>query len=363
MDLVLGVALTGEQARWVAVDGTGAGATLDHGVVDVAGAGDLAALDALAERAQWRAIGLTWSPDAADVAGEAQQLLARRAAVTALPHTEAIGLLAAAIADVAGYDFLAVCNVEADAAAVASINAQRITIEPVDGPDPGTRAEQVAEEVRRIRPRPDVVFVLGADDAEALAALLRQVTAQPVLSAAEGEFALPRGAALAAARAAAEPAVAPAPPRRSRRAPALAGAAAVLLVVAVAVGAVGRSSSRTEEPPPSQAGQQTVRPPAPPPSPTAEPAPLAAPGNGAPEAPLVVPESPLAPPEQASVPDAPPVEAPPAEAPVEAPPAAPPPAAEPVPEPVFVPPPPPPPPPPRLRDRILDKIPGIDRFR
>ncbi|OBJ71012.1 hypothetical protein [Mycobacterium sp. 1274756.6] len=373
MDLVLGVALTGGQARWVAVDGTGAGATLDHGVVDVDGtdAPDaLAALDALAERAQWRAIGLTWSEDAAGLAGEAQQVLARRAAVTALSHSEAIGLLAAAIADVAGYDFLAVCNVEADAAAVASINAQRITIEPVDGPDPETRAEQVAEEVRRIRPRPDVVFVLGADDAEALAARLRQVTTQPVLSAAEGEFALPRGAALAAARAATEPTVAPDPARRSRRVPALAGAAAVLLVVAVAVGAVGRSSSRTEEPPPSQAGQQTVRPPAPPPapSPTAEPAPLAAPGNGAPEAPLVVPESPLAPPEQASVPEAPPVEAPPVEAPVEAPPAAPPPAepppaAEPVPEPVFVPPPPPPPPPPRLRDRILDKIPGIDRFR
>ncbi|MGV0636172.1 DUF7159 family protein [Mycolicibacillus trivialis] len=363
MDLVLGVALTGEQARWVTVDGTGAGATLDHGVVD---ADDADALDSLVGRAQWRAIGLTWSPDAAAAAAEAQQVLGRRAAVTALAHDDAIGLLTAAIADVAGYDFLAVCNAEPDAAAVAVVNARRMTVDAVDAPDAESRIDRLTETVRRIRPSPDAVFVLGSAGTEALADRLRQVTTQPVLNAAEGEFALPRGAALAAARAAddrvSEPA---APTRRGRRAPALMAAAAVLLVVAVALGATGRLSWRTEEAPASsQAGQQTVRP-SPPPaaSPTAAPAPLAAPGNGAPEAAPVAPEQPQSPPEQAGSPEAPP--APPAEAPpappAEAPPAvqAPPPAAEPV----YVPPPPAPPPEPRLRDRIMDKIPGLDRFR
>ncbi|ORX06156.1 hypothetical protein AWC30_07050 [Mycolicibacillus trivialis] len=368
MDLVLGVALTGEQARWVTVDGTGAGATLDHGVVD---ADDADALEALVGRAQWRAIGLTWSPDAAAAAAEAQQVLGRRAAVTALAHDDAIGLLTAAIADVAGYDFLAVCNAEPDAAAVAVVNARRMTVEAVDAPDAESRIDRLTETVRGIRPSPDAVFVLGSAGTEALADRLRQVTTQPVLNAAEGEFALPRGAALAAARAADDPVAEPAAPtRRGRRAPALMAAAAVLLVVAVALGATGRLSWRTEEPPASsQAGQQTVRP-SPPPaaSPTAAPAPLAAPGNGAPEVAPVAPEQPQSPPEQAGspeapaeVPPAPPAEAPPAEAPPAEPPPvqAPPPAAEPV----YVPPPPAPPPEPRLRDRIMDKIPGLDRFR
>jgi hypothetical protein len=186
----------------------------------------------------------------------------------------------------------------------------------------------------------------------------------PVISAAEAHLALARGAALASARAVNTLEVSPVKPPWMSRIGALTCilvAAVLTLVVSLSVALGLRlSPGASEQPqvanavdepareasPPSvpQAAPQPPRPAGPPPPPAAAPPPEVPPPVAQTIA-VTAPEPVFAPP--AAAPVAPPVVLPPVPADV-----------PPAPAPAYV----PPPPEPRLRDRIIEHIPIINRF-
>ncbi len=361
MDLVVGLSMTSAAVRLVVVEGaTGEGDTVDHDVVDIAVVRTAARAeepqDALlrnrvfefARNNTLRSIGVTW---AADAAADGSTVLETLAA--------------------SGFDnFLAVSECDAVEALAA--------------------AEQ-----------PEAALLFGSDDdLDLILPLPCSDGPSPVVSAGDTDLALARGAALAAARAMSGLVVQVAPvpvaddaptadddPRRRRRRTSrvgvltsvLAGAALTFVVslsLAVSfhltthsnpVGSEPRGAATASDqpamgaiPPPAAHGwpEPPQFDPAPPPAaaPTPEEAAASAP------APEVAPSN-----EPEFEPPAAPVAPPPVYGPMEAAPAAPPPT------PAEVPPAPaaevPPltipqrqPPQPRLRDRIIEKIPILNRF-
>lgn len=329
MDRVLGLSMTSNVVRWVLVDGaTGDGAAADRGALDIA---DVEAFDAealletLLEAGDPHTVGLTWSPEAEAAAIKVRAALAvlgGGAQLVAVSDVEATEVLARGLADIGGYGFLAVCTVEPDTTVVATVNSQPAVTERIDSTNAVPLIDQVNAVVHGVRPSPDAVFVLGSGDADALASALRDATTRPVLTAAESEFALARGAALAAARALTIPEAPVVKPRISQAgvASSVLAAAAVAFVVSLTLAVVPhRGPASTEQP--HHATAHTARPAAPPST-----------AHAAPPAPADVP------------PDAPPS------------------MAQPLAEPVYVPAAPPPPPQPRLRDRIIEKIPRLNGF-
>ena len=373
MDLVLGLSMTPTAVRWVLVDGTtGEGAPIDRGTRDIAAAFDVdGLLDAVLYGAESRihAIGVTWTRDAEDAANSVLQALDARglANVVTVSEIEAADALARGIAAIAGYVDVAVCVVEPDAAVLAMVDADGVNVERIGRPLDGDDAVELTSSLLTVLDlndlRPDAIFVLGSVDLDLIVSSLATVASSPVISAAEADFALPRGAALASAQAVNTLDAAAAPKHWMSRIGALRSvlvAAVVTFVISLSAALNLRLAPDTDRPEIANAAG------GPAPAAAAPSAPLAP----APSVPLAAPPTPLLAIPQSPAPEAPPLVAktmavtvpPPPEALPDAPPPdAPPPEAVPVPPPpVYVPP--APPPQPRLRDRILEHIPIIGRF-
>jgi hypothetical protein len=286
-------------------------------------------------------------------------------------------VLAAGIAEIADYDDVAVCIVEPDAAVVAMVDGAGVTVDrfarPLDGADVIELPSSVITMLELNEWRPDAIFVVGsAGDLALIQSTLDDVTESPVFSAADADLALARGAALASARAV--NALNAPRTHRSSRIGALASvlvAAVVTFVVSISA-AVGLSltggtdqqpqaANAVDEPEPAAGPEavdkpttpaeaipvvaQTIVKAAPPPPPPAAPV-----IETIPDPPAYVPPDPepaYAPPAPAYTPPAP-AYVPPAPVPAYTPPA-----------PNYVP---PVAPQPRLRDRIIERIPIINRF-
>ncbi|MGE2691124.1 DUF7159 family protein [Mycolicibacterium pulveris] len=386
MNLVLGLSMTSSAVRWVLVDGpTGDGDTVGRGacaLTDSVEAEDL--LDVvLADEYDGglHAIGVTWTNEAEAAASDVLDALAARgfANVIAVSELEAADLLAAGLADIGGYDDLAVCVVEPEAMVVVAVKPDGGTVDRIARPLDGT---DVAPLPQLDDWTPDAVFVLGsAEDLDVVMAALADTTDAPVLSAADADLALARGTALASARAV--NAMAPAGPKVPSKVGALASvlaAAVVTFVVSLSVAVVLSltPSAASEQPQAAASATDPVDEPA-----ASAPAPDPAPGKKvstpAEARPVLAQTIAVAAPPPPAAPVAEPVYVPPAPeyvAPAPAPAYTPPePAYVPPPAPAYVPPPqqpayiPPPQQPayvpapkPRLRDRIIERIPIINRF-
>ncbi|WP_137146751.1 hypothetical protein [Mycolicibacterium sp. CR10] len=392
MNLVLGLSMTSSSVRWVLVEGTtGEGATLDRGSlpVDHDDAFDadtlLSALLAKAGDRRVHAIGLTWTGSAETTASAIWQALTDRRVenVIAVSDVEAAEALTCGIADIAGYDRVVVCVVEPGAAVVAAVTPDGVIADRVD-------AAALAD-VDGLNP--DAVFVVGSGDLDAVVSALEQRIAAPVVTAADADLALARGAALASASAVSILDAEAAPKRQlsptSKLAAVLAAAVVTFVVsLSVALGMtlspggeaprmaraeapVPEAAPAVKAPPPVKAAPKEPKPAAPRPTPpVAEPVAVAVPVPDAlpivdpPAAPPPVYREPIAerpayiPPAPAYVPPpAPPNYLPPAPAPVYVPPVLPPPAQVPGTVPsqgTYQ--------EPRLRDRIIERIPIINRF-
>ena len=409
MDLVLGLSMTARAVRWVLVEGTtGEGRPVDRGAIsldDVAGYDPDGLLRGLVDDNELsgahhlHAIGVTWTNDAAPLAGHVMEALDARGYgnVFAVSEIESAGMLAGGIAEITGHDDIAVCVVEPDAAVVAIVTPDDVSADRVERSE--TFVEEVAGLLALTDRSPAALFVLGSDARESTVAELAGAVTPAVITSAESDLAFARGAGLAAALAV-NTAAAPDEPRRWTKVGALSsvvGAALVTLVIASSAavgvhlhpGAVQQSThaaaleesvrdARPMPKPAEKAVEETVgkverqitkRVPA---APVAVPAAPAGPPEAVPAAPP--PRAPA--PEPAYVPPAPePAYVPPAPDPAYVPPAPEPAYVPPAPEPAYVPPPAPPavaPPPyvppviypkPRLRDRIIDRIPILNRFR
>ena len=366
MDLVLGLSMTSADVRWVLVEGTTAeGATICRDEADADTLDDIIA--AIGDN-RLHAVGVTWSNEAEAAATTLLDALADRGLynVITVSEEEAADALAAGIADRGGFQDVAVCLVEPDDALLALVDADGVTTERIEPTADGVFAVLDGKAAH-----PESIFVLGsAGDLDSLAGSF-DGAGVPLITAAEADVALARGAALASARAVNALDARPARWRMPSRIAALTSvvAAAIVAFVVSLSAALGigltpdRDSTVTQRvaaveqqpaqlpaaPSPVQAAPQPV--PAVPPPPPAAPAPEAT----APEAQTIVEAAAPLP----DVPDAIPMIEPPAATPPE-------PASAP-PAPNFVPPapnyvPPAPPPQPRLRDRIIERIPIINRF-
>ncbi|MGV0815944.1 hypothetical protein ABQF34_28675 [Mycolicibacterium boenickei] len=385
MDLVLGLAMTSGAVRWVLVEGTtGEGRPVDRGAIsfdDVAGYDPDGLLRGLVDDTELdgmhriHAIGVTWTNDAAPLAGHIMQALDARGYgnVFAVSEIEAAGMLASGIAEITEHDDIAVCIVEPDAAVVAVVTPDDVSADRVERTD--TFVADIAG-LLALTGRPiSAMFILGSDASEPIVAALAEAIPTQVVTAAESDLAFARGAGLAAALAV-NTAATPAKKVHWTKVGALSaivGGALVTLVVATsaaigvhlhpgAVQETAQASSVGESAPEARPAPKPAQKPAPKPAEkvATKPAPPKAPP---PAAPVLEAANPPAhqPPAPAYVPPAPePVYVPPAPAPAYVPPPAPP-AYVPPPAPVYV----PPPvtyPQPRLRDRIIERIPIINRF-
>jgi hypothetical protein len=415
---VLGLSITSAAARLVVVEGTaGEGETVGHHAVDIDAIRTFGRDDArgVAEllfenpfvatdlAGRLRSIGVVWT-DAASAEGTlVLQGLADAGFdnFIAVSQSDAVATLAKALKDLAGSTDVAACIVEPEEVLVATVSSAATQTDRIARIDDDID-ELVRDMSSLLQPpgwTPDTTFVLGsADDLDLVVALLQDAAPSSIVSAAEADGAMARGAALAAAWAisGAEPAVAvpdgvltAADERRehrSRRLPKLntrVGAltrvlvAAVLTFVVSVSAALGLRLTSAARPSPDDQPPAAAAPAAAVPAPDALPSPASPPPPQAPpaEPPPLAPETIVA--EAASVPDAIPGEAlidaaPVAPAPVYGPMEPAPPANVP-PEPAYVAPPPTvpdyaapaapqPQPQPRLRDRIIEKIPIINRI-
>ena len=205
--------MTSRAVRWVLVEGTtGDGATIDRGTFDLTEAVDpddlldVLLIDEADNR--MHAIGLTWTNEAEDAASGVLAALTARDYdnVIAVSELEAADVLAAGIAGIADYDDVAVCIVEPDAAVVALVTSEGVTVDriarPLDGADVVELPSSVMAMLELDDWLPDAIFVVGsAEDLDLITTTLEAVTDSPVISAAEADLALARGAALASARA------------------------------------------------------------------------------------------------------------------------------------------------------------------
>ncbi len=398
MDLVLGLSMTATAVRWVLVEGTtGEGAPIDHGTLDMAGRGPLDAATLVAglpESVTQRvhAVGVTWTRQAEAAADPVLAALAGHGLenVIVVSEVEATEVLAQGIADITGNGRVAVCAVEPGVALVAVVDGGEVTVERIDRPVDGSDVAALSHELRAMVDATafEAVFVLGSGYLDPIVSSLSAATTTPVITAAEADFALARGAALTSALAVNILDAEPARRRRLSTTGALAcvlGGAVITFVVSGSI-ALGLQLAPSSDKPDVTNVAEQVAPAASPPSPAQAAPPPASEAPAPPAAPAVAETIALAPPpppEAAPVPaaDDPPQGPPPvyseplAPAPAYVPPAAPPPVPAYVPPapayqppaPAYVPPPPPayaPPaqPKPRLRDRIIEKIPIINRF-
>jgi hypothetical protein len=355
VDLVLGLSMTSADVRWVLVEGpTAEGATICRDTADFDTLDDIIA--AIGDD-RLHAIGVTWANEAEAAASTLLDALADRGLdnVITVSEEEAADSLATGIADRGGYSDVAVCIVEPDDALVALVDADGVTTE---------RAAPVADEMLaqldRADSHPEAIFVLGsADDIDSIADAFHGA-AVPVITAAEADLALARGAALASARAVNALDAQPARWRMPSRIGALTSVAAAAVVVFVVSLSAALGLGLTPDRDSTVAQRDTA-------ATTNQPAQLPIAPSVAQAAPQPVPAAPpppppAAPPEVAAPPVAHTIEE--AAAPVpDAIPEVEPPAALPPAPPAYVPPAPAPPvPQPRLRDRIIERIPIINRF-
>jgi hypothetical protein len=365
MDLVLGVSMTSRAVRWVLVEGTtGEGTTISRGTFDLDEAVDPTdLLDAVLidePDNRMHAIGLTWTNEAEDAASGVLEALRARGCdvVIAVSELEAGDVLASGIAGIAEYEDVAVCIIEPDAAVVAIVDSEGVTVDRFGRPSDGSDVVELPSSVMAMLElddwHPDSIFVVGsAEDLDLIKTTLEAVTDAPVFSAAEADLALARGAALASARAVNGLETAGSQgPSRVRALTAVLAAAAVTFVVSLSV-ALGLSlSPSVTEPQAANTEPAAEVPPPPRPQSATKVSNLTASLRAA--RPVVA---------QTMVVAAPPAPefAPPA-GPAYEPPAYTPPApayVSPAPPPAYVP---PVAPQPRLRDRILERIPIINRF-
>jgi hypothetical protein len=383
MDLVLGLSMTSTAVRWVLVDGTtGEGAPMDRGALDTAET----TLDAdrlletllddenLAE-STIHAIGVTWANDADSDASTVLDALEARGLenVVAVSEIEAAEALATGIAEIAGYDDVAVCIFEPEGALVATLGADGVTVERNDRPLDSAEAVDLTSTTVALDLNDralDAIFVVGSADLDPIVSTLEAVAAVPVISAAEADMAMARGAAVASAQAvnALDAELAPvrrfAMSRTGALTSVLAAAVVVFIVsLSVALGLQLTADPAPEEPQIANAAQG--------PAPVASPPSVAQAAPKQPRPAASAPGPPAGPPPNARqvvalkmvVAAPPPVYRAPAYEPPAAAPVAPPPAAPPAP--AYVPPRPAVPavpPQPRLRDRIIERIPIINRF-
>ncbi|KHO22943.1 hypothetical protein H7I55_31905 [Mycolicibacterium setense] len=381
MDLVLGLAMTSRAVRWVLVEGTtGEGHPLDRGAIsleDVAGYDPDGLLRGLVDDTELEgghrihAIGVTWTNDAAPLAGHIMQSLDNRGYgnVFAVSEIEAAGMLASGIAEITEHDDIAVCIVEPDAAVVAIVTPDDVSADRIE------RSDSFVADITgllALTGRPvTAMFILGSDAQDPIVAELAQALPTTVITSAESDLAFARGAGLAAALAvntAAEP-VKTVHLTKVGALSSIVGGALVALVVATsaaiglhlhpgAVSETAHTASIEESAPEAGPAPKPVQKPAV--KPAGKPAPAAPPHTPAAPPPAQAVEA-ADPPAHQRPAQAPPAPAAPAPEPVYVPPApAPPPA------PVYAPPPYVPPPvtypQPRLRDRIIERIPIINRF-
>lgn len=378
MEFVLAVSVTSTAVRWVRVEDK-TGEPVDRGSLDVDALasfdpGDLLAAllgdeppVADAAEGEVRRIGITWTPAAEAAAGAVLEALAIRGvdSTVVVPQVDSAEALARGIADIAGYPDVAVCIVEPDVVIVAMVGGGEVMVDVLDRVAHGGEPVDVTGHVTSILEvtgrQPDALFVVGSDVPDTVVPALADAVSSPVISAAEADLAMARGVALR---------MTGGPGQLDAARPRLAvGALASVLVAAVVTFVVSgsvavtllltpdteRPRAASEQPAGVTIPEVATRPlPAAPPPPAAVQAPAAAP---------------VAPPEVVATAEAlPPAEAPPAEAPpvAQTVAVAPPPEAVPMapPAPVYVPPPPvpAPPPQPRLRDRIIERIPILNRF-
>ena len=386
MDVVLGLSMTSLAVRWVLVEGTtGEGSAVDHGSLstDTEEFDADALIDALLHKAgadRFHAIGLTWTGAAETTASAIWQALSDRCVenIISVSDLEAAEALTCGIAGIAGYERVVVCVVEPGAAVVAALTPDGVTADRVDAADLGD-VDGVA---------PEAVFAVGSGDVEGLVADLERRTQAPVISAGEADMALARGSALASAGAVSLLETRTVPTQRRPSPPkklaSVLAAAVVTFVVSLSVALVPHSEAPRMENPGVSVPDAADTPPSPPraapratksPTPrtarapaTAEPVAVAVPVPDAgliterPATPAVVlPESeePLAP-----------VTAELAPGPGYVPPLPPPNDLPPAPLPAYMPPLQPPAAvvsqqqqqQPRLRDRIIDRIPLLNRI-
>ncbi len=350
MDLVLGLSMTSADVRWVLVEGTTAeGATICRDALDFDTLDDV--LAAVGEN-RLHAVGVTWANEADTAASTLLDALEDKGLdnVITVSDEEAADALAAGIADRGGYSDVAVCIVDPDDALVTVAGSDGVTTERV-----GPTVDDVLAALDRSGAQPEAIFVLGsADDIDAIASSI-EGAGTPVITAAEAELALARGAALASAQAVN---ILDAPQERWHL-PSRIGALTSVLAAAVVVFVVSLSVAlglvMTPDTDSTVAQQDTA-------ATTDQPARVPAAPSVVRAVPRPVPAAPVAPPPAV----APPVAQTIVEAAAPAP-EAPPPVYDTAPEyvppaPAYVPPAPPPPPPPRLRDRIIERIPIINRF-
>jgi hypothetical protein len=368
VNVVLGLALTSTDVRWVLVEGTtGEGATIHRDGIDFDTLDDIIA--AVGDN-RLHAVGVTWTNEAEAEASLVLDALAARDLdnVITISELEAADVLAAGIADRGSYDDVAVCLVEPDAAVIAMVTPEGVTVDriarPLDEADAVELPSSVIAMLDLDEWQPEAVFVVGsADDLDLVMSTLAGLTEAPVFSAAEADLALARGAALASARAV-NTLEAPRAPLMSRigALTSVLVAAVVIFVISLSV-ALGLSlTPGTNAPGEQRPAADAVDAPAP--AAPAPSAPKAAPLSPRPAAP---PPPPVAKTTGVVVPP-PPEVAPVAETLIEPPAYVPPAPADTPPAPAYVPPAPPPnyvppaPPQPRLRDRIIERIPIINRF-
>lgn len=405
MDLVLGLSVTSTALRWVLVEGvTGDGDAVDRGVLDVIDDSTFDAqalftvlLDANESVVEGgvHAVGVTWTPDGESVAGAILEALATRGLpnVISVSEAEAAEALASGIADIAGYEDVAVCVFEPGVTLVALVNADGVAVDPQNLPADGNlelAASVIALDLndRRL----DAIFVVGSADLDPVVSSMDTVAAAPVISSAEADMAMARGAAVASATAVNAMNGALTPLMRLRgmsRAGVLTSvlvAAAVTLVISVSVvlgmrttpdsaetqnaNANGEQLKEANIPSKARAALAAPKLEQRPGAPAVKPAPAARPVAPEPAAPPIAQTIVAVPPAPEAVPEF----DPPASQPNWEPPAAAPPAPAYVPPaPAYVPPAPayvPPAQPqvpavqpePRLRDKIIERIPIINRF-
>ncbi len=365
MDLVLGVSMTSRAVRWVLVEGTtGEGTTVSRGTLGLDEAVNPdALLDALLidePDNRVHAIGLTWTNEATDAATGVLEALRARGCdnVIAVSELEAGDVLASGIAGIAEYEDVAVCIIEPDTAIVAIVDSEGVTVDRLGRPPDGSDVVELPSSVMAMLElddwHPDSIFVVGsAEDLDLIKSTLEAVTDAPVFSAAEADLALARGAALASARAVNGLETAGSHrPSRVRALTAVLAAAAVTFVVSLSV-ALGLTLSPSVTEPQAANTEPAAEVPPPPSTRSAtKVSNLTASLRAA--RPVVAqtivvaapPAPELAPPARPAY--TPPAYIPPAPAYV-----------APAPPPVYVP---PVAPQPRLRDRILERIPIINRF-
>ncbi len=396
MDLVLGLSVTSTTVRWVLVEGvTGDGDAVDRGALDVIDSVDfdadalltvlLDANEAVVESGL-HAAGVTWTPAGEEIAGailEAFQGRGLQGAV-AVSEADAAEALASGISAISGYEDIAVCVFEPDATMIALVNPDGVAVdaqELIPDRDVELTASVIALDLndRQL----EAIFVVGSADLDPVVSSMDAVAAAPVISSAEADMAMSRGAAVASAMVVNSMGGRSASLFRLRemsRTSVLTSVvvgAAVTLVVALSVvlGLQATSDSPSETQNANATGEPLKqgkvsgdteaalaapkleqRPAAPAPKPAAKPAPAARPPAPEPEAPQIAQTMVVAPP--AAVPEAPAYVPP---VPAYTPPA---PAYTP-PVPAYTPPAPQVPavqPEPRLRDKIIERIPIINRF-